>query len=304
MRTTPGAVSPAIDICIPHWGEPDYLREAIASVIAQTDPRWHLTIIDDAYPGDAARELVASFDDSRIAYVKKEHNEGITANFRSCVAAASTGLVTVMGNDDQLLPEYVATILRASAVAPEADIIQPGVRVIDAEGAPAATLVDSVKQRLLRPRATRPVLLAGDRLGAGLMHGDWLYWPSLTFRTEAIRAFSFRDEFAVIQDLALLMDMFFAGKRLLVVPDEVFAYRRHDESASSLLLLDGSRFAGERSFFRLAASLAQRHRWPRTRRAARLHLTSRAHALSLAPGALLRGKLAAVGRMLRHAFGP
>lgn len=292
-----------IDICIPHWGDPAYLREAITSVLAQTDPRWRLTVIDDAYPGDEARDLVASFSDARIGYIKKERNEGITANFRSCVAAASTNLVTVMGNDDLLLPEYVATILRAAEVIPDADIIQPGVRVMDAAGNQAATLVDSVKQRVLRPRAGSPVLLAGDPLGAGLMHGDWLYWPSLAFRTETIRAFEFRDEFAVIQDLALLMDMFFAGKRLLVVPDEVFAYRRHDESASSLLLLDGSRFAGERSFFALAASLAVENGWHRTRRAARLHLTSRAHALSLVPAALLRGNLPAVGRMLRHAFG-
>lgn len=300
-----GADVPAvIDICVPHWGDTAYLREAIASVVAQTNPRWHLTVIDDATPGDATRDLVASFADDRITYVKKPQNEGITANFRSCVAAATAPLVTVMGNDDLLLPDYVAAIVRAAEVIPGADIVQPGVRVIDAAGAPASTLVDTVKQRLLRPRAAGPVLLSGDRLGTGLMHGDWLYWPSLTFRTETIRGFEFRDEFAVIQDLALLMDMFFAGATLLVIPDEVFAYRRHDESASSVLLLDGSRFAGEREYFALAATLADEHGWRRTRRAAKLHLTSRAHALSLAPGALVRGNFAAVGRMLRHAFGP
>ncbi|MFT4232093.1 MAG: glycosyltransferase [Leucobacter sp.] len=295
--------SDPLDICIPHWGDPGYLREAVASVLAQSDPRWRLTVIDDATPGDEARIFLEGLGDDRIAYVKKTVNEGITANFRSCVEAASHPFVTVMGNDDLLLPGYVATVLRAGAAYPGIDVIQPGVRVIDEAGSETSTLVDTVKQRLLRPRSERPVLLSGDRLGASLMHGDWLYWPSLAFRTETIRRFAFRDEFAIIQDLALLMDMFFAGARLLVLPETVFAYRRHDESASSTLILDGRRFAGEREYFALASSLAAEHGWPRTRRAAGLRITSRAHALSVVPRALLAGKPAAAGRLLRHALG-
>ncbi|MBP1325257.1 hypothetical protein JOF28_000489 [Leucobacter exalbidus] len=305
---------PFLDIFIPHWGDTAYLRLAVESVLAQHDDRWRLTIVDDATSGAAGSETLAYFaelaalNDSRITTMVKPVNEGITANFRTCAQLATGGLVTIMGNDDRLLPGYVRTLLAAGAAHPEADIIQPAVHVIDDAGAPAASLVDSVKQRLLRPRSHAPVLLAGDQLGASLLRGDWLYWPSLCFARETLQRHDFRDGFAVIQDLALLMDMFFDGAALLVLPasdpdDFVFEYRRHDESASSVALTEGTRFAGERAYYALAASLAGERGWRRTVRAAHLRLTSRAHAATLVPGTLVRGRFQATGRLLRHALG-
>lgn len=303
-----------VDIFIPHWGDTEYLRGAVDSVLRQRDARWRLTIVDDATPGAAGAQTLeyfaelAELNDPRITTRVKAENGGITANFRSCAADATEPLVTIMGNDDLLRPGYVGAVLAAHAEFPQADIIQPAVGVVDSSGQPASSLVDTIKQRVLRPKSAQPVLLAGDRLGASLMHGDWLYWPSLCFKRETLQRFDFRDEFAVIQDLALLTDMFLDGASLLVLPNTAaaeadFAYRRHDDSASSIALLDGSRFAGERDFYRLARDLAGDRGWSRTVRAARLHITSRAHALTLVPGALLRGRFAWAGRLMRHALG-
>lgn len=303
-----------VDIFIPHWGDTSYLRGAVDSVLEQSDARWRLTIVDDATPGAAGAETreyfahLSELQDPRISTRVKAANEGITANFSTCAAAATEPLVTIMGNDDLLRPGYVAAVLAAHEEFPSADVIQPAVAAIDEHGDVVSSLVDSIKQRVLRPRAPVPVLLHGDKLGAGLMHGDWLYWPSLCFKRETLQRFEFRDEFAVIQDLALLMDMFFDGAALLVLPDTGpadadFAYRRHSDSASAVALLDGSRFAGERDFYRLASGLASERGWSRTRRAARLHVTSRAHALTLLPAALIRGRFAAAAKLVRHAFG-
>ena len=93
------------------------------------------------------------------------------------------------------------------------------------------------------------------------------------------------------------------GEDLLLVPQTVFAYRRHSSSASSLELLDGSRFEGERRFFRHAVQLAGPRGWKRTVRGARMHLTSRLHALVLLPATLRRGDLRTAVLVLRHAFG-
>lgn len=314
MSRAQDAGTATVDIFIPHWGDTAYLRGAVDSVLAQRDERWRLTIIDDATPGDAGTETRAYFaelaelGDPRISTSVKAENQGITANFRSCAAAATETLVTIMGNDDLLRPGYVGAVLTAHEQFPDADLIQPSVAAIDERGEHVSSLVDAIKQRVLRPRSSEPVLLSGDQLGAGLMHGDWLYWPSLCFTRETLQRFDFRDEFAVIQDLALLMDMFFAGATLLVLPNTApaaadFAYRRHGDSASAVALIDGSRFAGERDFYSLAGRLADARGWSRTRRAARLHVTSRAHALTLVPGALIRGRAAAAARMARHAFG-
>lgn len=294
---------PTLDIFIPYWGDPAYMQLAVDSVLTQSNPNWRLTIIDDAYPDPTIARYVASLDDARVTFIRKERNEGITASFRTSLRLAEQDLVCFVGCDDFLLPNYVETILQAHKEFPEADIIQPGVTVVDADGNPSWTLVDRVKQRLLRPESSAPMLLSGERLATSLLHGDWLYWPSLTFRTSSIKNFDFRNEFPIIQDLALVVDMIVEGNSLLVVPEKCFAYRRHSDSASSVLIKSGSRFKGERDYFALAAQLARAKGWRRAELAARLRLTSRAHALSLVPILLRSGDRGAFRTMVRHGLG-
>ncbi|GAA3588380.1 hypothetical protein GCM10022198_09950 [Klugiella xanthotipulae] len=293
----------SLDIFIPYWGDPEYMKETVQSVLDQENPNWLLTVVDDDYPGTVIEDYLATLGDPRITYIRKEKNAGITANFRTCVQLATQDIVVIIGCDDVMLPHYVDTVLAAHAEFPEAGIIQPGVEVIDENGRIVSPLVDSVKQRVVRPRTSGRTLLAGDRLGASLLHGDWLYWPSLTFRRASIQSVDFREGFPIIQDLALIMDLLFAGETLVFDPVVCFRYRRHSASASVSQLSDGSRFVGERAYFALAATLARKNGWPRTRRAAKLRITSRAHALSLIPGSLLRGNVAAVRVLTRHALG-
>ena len=293
----------ALDIFIPYWGDVNFMKQAVDSVLAQTSPDWRLTVVDDAYPGEDVRRYVEAADDARITYIRKEKNEGITENFRTCVSLASQDVLVVMGCDDLLLPNFVDVVLRAHAEFPDAWIIQPGVQIIDEDGKPSVPLVDIVKQRLVKPRGTGSRLVGGERLAVSLLHGDWLYWPSLAFRRDRIRDYDFRDGFPVIQDLALVMDMVLGGAELLIVPEICFEYRRHTSSASSAKLVDGSRFTGERDFFDLAAALCTAKGWRKAARAARLRLTSRAHALLILAGTLRQSASGTLGILLRHSFG-
>lgn len=301
-QAAPGeAVS--LDILVPFWGDPDLLRETVASVLGQRNGSWLLTVVDDAYPDDSVPRWFAGIEDPRVRYVRKEVNEGITANYRTCISLATQEVVVVLGCDDVLLPDYVDVVLAAHRAFPEAAVIQPGVRIIDENGAVAEPLADRVKQRVLRPRARTPRLLAGERLATNLLHGDWLYWPSLAFRREVLASTDFREGMPLIQDLALVLDVVASGGSLLLEPTVCFHYRRHRASASSATLLDGTRFRGERAYFDLAARQMRALGWRRASWAARLHLTSRLHALTLLPQAAPRG-LGPVATLLRHAFGP
>jgi glycosyltransferase involved in cell wall biosynthesis len=292
-----------LDIFIPYWGDPDYMKETVNSVLAQDNDDWLLTVIDDAYPGLEIRDFMAGITDPRVKYIRKERNAGITENYRTCVAMATEDVLVILGCDDVLLPNYVDTILEAHQRYPDAAVIQPGVQVIDENSQIVVTLVDTVKQKLVKPRGGGRQLIAGESIAANLMHGDWLYWPSLAFRTDKIRKVDFRDGFPIIQDLALIMDMIYNGDQLLVEPTVCFKYRRHSNSASSAKLVDGSRFAGEREYFAVSAAQAQELGWNKAARSARLRLTSRAHAASLLPNAVLTRNSSAVKALVRHTFG-
>jgi len=289
-----------LDILVPYWGDPALLQETVRSVLGQRNPDWLLTVVDDAYPDLTVRDWMATIDDPRVTYVRKERNEGITANYRTCVSLATQDRIVLLGSDDVLLPNYVDVVLAAHALHPEVELVQPGVQVIDEHGVVQRTLADTVKT-WLTPRTSGPRVLTGEPLAASLLRADWLYWPSLAFRREVFAATPFHEDRPLIQDLALVIDVIAAGGSLLLDPTVCFSYRRHSESASSSAVGDGVRFRGERDYFRAAADQMGRRGWPRARRAAQRHLTSRLHAASLLPGAVLSRREAVPG-LVDHVF--
>lgn len=291
------------EIFVPFWGEPRLLFQTIDSVRAQTRTDWTMTVIDDCYPDDSVPAYFAALDDSRITYVRNPHNLGITENYREAIRRASSEYITILGCDDLMHPEYLNVIAQTIERVPDADVIQPGVVVIDEHDREIRPLVDRVKQRLLAPRRGAGITeLRGEAMATSLIRGDWLYWPSLTFRTDTMKRIDFRDGLPIIQDLALLMDIAFEGGTLVYNPEVVFSYRRHGGSASQKTLLDGRRFTDERTYYRQARRLAQDKGWSKTGRVARLRLMSRLHAVTELPGVIRRGTKAGLNSTLAHIF--
>ncbi len=291
----------ALDILVPYWGDPGLMRETVESVFAQRRDDWHLLVVDDAYPDPQISEWLSGLDDPRVTVVRHDTNVGITANYRECLARATQDHVVFLGCDDVLLPDYVDVVLEAFAAVPDAVMVQPGVRVVDETGTPSAGLADTVKQRLLRPRGTARTVLSGEPLATSLLHGNWLYWPSIAFQRNAIQEIGFRVEMPIIQDFALELDLVAHGGTLVVDPAVCFLYRRHAGSASSTTLVDGSRFADERAYYAMAVEQMRDLGWRRAERAARARLTSRAHAVSLLPGVVARRRWSAARALVRHA---
>ncbi|HEX5729228.1 MAG TPA: glycosyltransferase family 2 protein, partial [Microbacterium sp.] len=143
-------------------------------------------------------------------------------------------------------------------------------------------------------------VLTGERMATSLIRGDWLYWPSLVFRTETLQRIDFREGLPIIQDLALLMDVAFEGGTLAYNPTLAFSYRRHGGSASQKTLLDGRRFRDERTYYAEARRLADAHGWARTSRTARARVMSRLHAITELPKVLQAGNRSGIESTLAH----
>ena len=291
-----------IDIFIPYWGDPALLRETVISVTEQECADWRLTVVDDTYPDAWAGPWLSELGDERIRYIRNETNLGIVNNYRKCLREAQGELVMLLGCDDVMLPNYVGTILSAHKQFPAAAVIQPGVQVIDERGCVVHTLADHVKQRWIRPRAGRPIQLSGDKLAAGLLHGSWLYWPSLCFRKASLEGIDFQDEMKLTHDLGFVLDLIFAGEELVFAPEVCFSYRRHSGSASNANLFDGRRFSDEKRCFGRAKDQAGQLEWSRSRRAAKWHVTSRLNALVMVFAALREGRSQSIPALFKHAF--
>ena len=195
-----------VDILFPFYGDVAMMKEAVRSVLRQSNPDWRLIVVDDGYPDDSIPGWFDSLEDSRVTYMRNKTNLGANGNYRKCLTFVENPLVQVMGADDVMLPNYVDWLVRAAERHPDAAIFQPGVFVIDEHGAPSHTLVERVKSFYMPSRRV-PQVLRGEALAVSILRGDWLYFPSLAWRAETILGIGFREGYDVVQDMALVCDV-------------------------------------------------------------------------------------------------
>jgi glycosyltransferase involved in cell wall biosynthesis len=275
-----------VDVLLPYYGDVAMMKQAVESVLGQSSPDWTLTIIDDGYPDQSLPDYFGRLAarDPRITYVHNEQNLGANGNYRKSLTFVRNELAVVMGADDVMLRNYIETVVAAHEQFPSAQIIQPGVEVIDEHNQPGMGLVDRMK-RVYAPRVHGRRLLSGEPLAVSLMRGNWLYFPSICWRSDSLVATNFREGLNVTQDLALALDLIKGGGSLVVDSTICFQYRRHRESDSSWRALEGTRFIEEREFLTAMALEFDAVGWRRAARTARLHLSSRLNAAILLPRA-------------------
>jgi glycosyltransferase involved in cell wall biosynthesis len=292
-----------IHFVIPYVGDPAYLRLAVESVLAQSDPHWLLTVVEDGPQGHQVEGWLVSLGDDRISYELNARRLGINGNFQRCLDLASTPWVVFLGCDDMVMSNYVAAMSRAIDSHPGVAVVQPGVEVMDEHGRTSMPLPDRVK-RWVAPRSTTVQALGGERLVASLLRGNWAYFPSLCWRRDAIAGIGFRQDLPTTLDLALLVDVLLAGWELATTPEVAFRYRRHPASASSVAASSAVRFEEESRLFGEIAAASHDRGWEHACRAARLHMTSRLHALSCLPQAVRGHRPERVAATLAHVLEP
>lgn len=290
-----------IEVMLPFYGDPRLLREAVLSVVDQTSSDWRLLVIDDCAPHPGVRGWIESLGHAQVGYVRNSQNLGVARNFRHCLDLAGADYVNFMGCDDVMLPDYVATVSEAIKKHPEAAAVQPQVRVINEAGGPARSIVDRVK-RALTPNSDTDLVLSGEGLAASLLRGNWMYFPAMTWRRDLIATHPFRDDMETVLDLDLLLDLVLDDQEIVLLPAEAFAYRRHDASASSITARSTARFEEEARLFAEVERRCSAKGWDRAQRAARIHLTSRLHAIALAPAALKSRQPETLKQLLKHAY--
>ncbi|MEY4899724.1 MAG: hypothetical protein RI895_146 [Actinomycetota bacterium] len=277
------------DIALPFYGDVAFLKKAVASVIAQTDPNWHLLVVDDGYPDKTLPDWFAGLKDSRISYLRNEKNLGANGNFQKCLSLVKSEFCVVMGADDLLESDFIEVVTKTISRYPEASIIHPGIKIVDEENNEISTRSEAIKFKIRKSLESNQILF-GEALATSLMKGNWMYFPAITWRTKIIQDIGFRPGFNVCQDLGLAMDLIMQGGKMILIDDEIFRYRRHLASDSSVKAINGERFIDERNFFKVMSTDLKSLGWNNAARAAKVHSTSRLHAASLIPACIRRGK--------------
>lgn len=139
-----------------------YIREAITSIISQSDADFRLVVLENASEDDTAA-IVGSFNDSRISVKPVYQFLSIADNWgraKEVVAeAAPDTLVTFLGHDDYLYPNFVRDMQSLASADPTATLLQCHFDLIDAAGT------------IIRPCRPMPRLEYWDDLATALSWG-------------------------------------------------------------------------------------------------------------------------------------
>lgn len=280
------ASEPRLSFAIPYHRGRDLVREAIDSVRAQTVRDWELVIVDDAGP-EPIDALVASYADPRIRHIRHRENLGLVGNWNACVELTRAPLVTLLHQDDRLLPEYAARVLAAAAASPGSAAYFTDVRVIGDDGRPGGALADTVKRWIPRPRHSGE--LRGDRELARLLAGNYLYCPTLCLRRERLPEPAFDPRWGFVPDWALTTGLLLRGEGLYALREVLFEYRRHGASQTAVLTETAQRFHEEVAFLEEMRAAAASAGWRRSEAAARRRIMTRVHLAVTAAGHAVGG---------------
>lgn len=100
---------PLFSIILPTYNRAHLLPRAVDSVLAQTFADYELIIVDDAST-DGTREVVSSFADPRIVYLRQDENQGVSAARNAGICRARGDWITFFDDDDELLPSALQAI--------------------------------------------------------------------------------------------------------------------------------------------------------------------------------------------------
>jgi glycosyltransferase involved in cell wall biosynthesis len=103
MPSLAEATAPKFSIAIPVYNRAEYLRQTIASCLAQTVSNFEVIVSDDCSTEDL-RAVVRSFGDARIFYHRSESRLGATVNHQTAVSLSKGRYVINLHSDDMLLP--------------------------------------------------------------------------------------------------------------------------------------------------------------------------------------------------------
>jgi len=220
--------SPTVTVGIPTYNRAALLKETLESVLAQTYCHFRLVISDNA-SSDETPDVVASYPDARIEYVRGERNIGMVGNFNRLIDLAETEFLMLLSDDDRLYPDYLGSVVDVLQRHQNVGLVHTAFDEIDLESRVQRQGVSAMKTARPLTVETGPHFLERSMVSLPLC------FSTATYRTRAIREAGrmiigeelFADVPLVLR-MALHWDMAYIDRPLV-------AFRLHDETQTRQL---------------------------------------------------------------------
>jgi len=139
---------PLVSVIIPTYNKSQYLREAIKSVLNQTYKNIEVIVVDDGST-DNTKEIVESFNDSRIIYIFQE-NKGPAIARSTGIKKAQGEYIAFLDSDDLWLKEKLKRQLDFMEKNSEVGLMGTGCYEITDKGKIIGKKIFPIKNKILQ----------------------------------------------------------------------------------------------------------------------------------------------------------
>lgn len=213
---------PLVCINIPCYRQLAYLRECIASILAQTFDDYEVTIIDDA-AADDYHDYVASLGDPRVHYRANIPRLGAMPNMFHAIFAGNGKYTLAFHEDDLLGPGYLRAAVKILESRPECGLVAAEVREFR-DGTPPGTLRADIESPAYELFGSAAEFVRGILKGIQPMFG------SVVYRRSAIAGLRpDHDRYGTLVDRPFLLSILEKWSAA-VIRDPVAWYRGHGEN--------------------------------------------------------------------------
>lgn len=201
LREATGAAAQTAAIVMPHYtrdlsASDAHLQHALAGLLAQTDPNWHLFLVDNASPVSDVREYLRERTRhivERVTVVRMPDNRGAGhARNVGIALARARGCASVSYNDadDVSPPQRIATVRETFGARPDVTVTFGGWQPIDTEGEaiPRHRLAPHL-QRMLGELDSLPRELDDPFVLMATQVGYFMLTSATSVRVEVARAY-------------------------------------------------------------------------------------------------------------------
>lgn len=230
---------------VPIYNGKRFLERTLRSLLEQTAPADKIICIDDCST-DGSRSVIADLANPAITLIENETRLGLARNWnRALELAADYDFLTIAHQDDLYEPDYLRLVTDALQSHPSAFIAHTRALVIDEEDEPLRLASARYKEKFW-PSGQGIVERPPEEELAILVRGDYIFCPSVTFRSAALEAIGqFDERFEFVPDWDFWLRGLLAGFTIVGVKQTLIRYRSHQGSATAAAELTFRRYQEE-----------------------------------------------------------
>lgn len=162
---------PLISVCIPVFNGDNFIREAVDSILNQTEKNFELLVVDNCSK-DQTLNIVAEYKDPRIEVIVNKRNLGVVPNFNRCIELAKGELVVLLPHDDVLLPTALEVFSKALVSDSEVGLAYSSYYIIDERGKKLHFTSGDAEDKVMTSREAFAILAGGNPIQCAMVRRE------------------------------------------------------------------------------------------------------------------------------------